>query len=194
MSKILDITENHLKILSLYTKGYEHEYYIREICRHISLSHGAAHNILSSLEEKGVFDSETKGRNKVFRLKKTIVAANHLLLAESYKRLKFSENYPITDEILFRLMPAFDCPLALFGSYSKGEATEYSDIDLFAVGEFNKDAVEKISKKFKIEINVKKYKKEVFLRCLKDDFLVREMYKNHIYLKCPEFFLYGGLL
>lgn len=190
MSKILDITENHLKILSLFTKGYDGEYYIREICRHVPLSHGTAHNILSSFEEKGVFDSEIKGRNKVFRLKKNTVAINHILLAESYKRLKFSENYPLIDDILFRIMPFFDSPLALFGSYAYGGSDEFSDIDLFSAGDFDKNEVDKIARKFRIEINVKKYQKELFYRSMNEDHLIKEVYRNHIYLRCPEFFIY----
>ncbi|MDD4126353.1 MAG: ArsR family transcriptional regulator [Methanomicrobium sp.] len=193
MSKILDITENHLKILSLFTKGYYCEYYIREICRHLPVSHGTAQNVLNSLEEKGVLNSETKGRNRAFKLRNTITAKNYILLAESYKRLKFSEKYPLTDEIIYKILPAFSCPLALFGSYSSGLATECSDIDLLCAGDFYKEEVERISKQFKIEINVKKCKKELFCGDIRDDYLLKEMYNNHIYLKCPEFFVEGGM-
>ncbi|MBP2133297.1 putative nucleotidyltransferase/DNA-binding transcriptional ArsR family regulator [Methanomicrobium sp. W14] len=192
MSKILDITENHLKILSLYTNGYDSDYYIREICRHVPVSHGAAQNILNSLEEKGVLYSEIRGRLRVFKLRNTPAAKNHILLAESYKRLKFSEKYPFANRIIYRVLPAFSCPLALFGSYSSGLAEEHSDIDLLCVGDFDLPLVEKISKMFRTEINVKKYNQEVFKEGLHDH-LLKEVYKNHVYLKCPEFFVEWGL-
>ncbi|MDD3406464.1 MAG: winged helix-turn-helix domain-containing protein [Methanomicrobium sp.] len=191
MSKILDITENHLKILSLFTKGYDSEYYIREICRHVPVSHGAAQNILNSLEEKGVLESVMKGRNRIFSLRKTGLCVNYILLAESYKRLKFSEKYPLTYEIIYKILPAFSGPLALFGSYSSDLATEFSDIDLLSAGEFDKKAVDEMSRKFKVDINVKKYTKELVLTGIGTDFLIKEIYKNHIWLRCPEFFVEG---
>lgn len=189
MSNNLDITENHLRILSLFAKGYDREYYIREICRHVPVSHGTAWNVLSSLEEKGVTTSGMKGRTRIFRLKKTVNAQNYMLLSESYRRLRFSEKYPLVDEIIYKILPEFNGPLALFGSYSSGEATENSDIDLFTAGSYNKNEIRKASGKFGIEINVKQYEKELFKEAGLKDHLIREIYNNHVFLKCPEFFV-----
>lgn len=189
MSYLLDITENHLKVLSLFARGYDREYYIREVCRYIPVSHGTAWNILQSLEERGVADSEIKGKIRVFRLKKTAVARNYMLLAESYRRLIFAERYPSADEIIQKILPEFQGPLALFGSYSSGEARDDSDLDLLAIGGFAGDTVRKISKTFGIEINVKEYGRDLFTPSTESDFLIREMYKNHVFLKCPEFFV-----
>lgn len=189
MSNKLDITENHLEVLSLFTKGYDGEFYIREVCRLVSVSHGTAWNVLQSLEDLGVADSVLKGRIRVFRLKKSPAAQNYLLLAESYKRLRFSGKYPFADEILYRITPWFQGPLALFGSHSSGEAQKDSDIDLLATGVFNEDEVRTVSKKFGIKTNVKKYESALFMQSAQGDYLVREMYKNHIFLKCPEFFV-----
>ncbi|WOF15276.1 hypothetical protein F1737_00570 [Methanoplanus sp. FWC-SCC4] len=189
MSCLCGITEKHLQILALYTNGYDRDYYPREIPGVISVSHGTAHKILISLEEKGVLESVTRGRTRIFRLKKTNAAVNHLLLAESYKRLKFFESEVLAGEIIYKVMPFFKGPLALFGSYSSGTTTPDSDIDLLSAGDFDKTQVDKISKTFGIEINVKKYPGEVFTRAAKEDTLIKEMYKNHIFLKCPEFFL-----
>jgi len=59
MSKILDIREDHLRILSLFTRGYDREMYIREVARYLSISHGTAQTALEYLEAKQGQDPPT---------------------------------------------------------------------------------------------------------------------------------------
>ena len=89
MSKKLDITEHHLMVLSLFTRGYDNEYYIREVCRHLPMSHGTAQSVLHSLEKKNILESNTKGKIRLFRLTNSTEAAQYCKFCELYKRLIF---------------------------------------------------------------------------------------------------------
>ena len=53
----LRITENHLKVLSLFTSGYNKSLYIREVNRMLELSPRTAQLTLDYLESKGVLHS-----------------------------------------------------------------------------------------------------------------------------------------
>jgi len=189
MSKPLAITNNLLMIISLFTNGYEQEYYVREICKYLPLTHGTAHNNLKSLEETGVLGSRIKGKIRLFALKKNGTASYYCQLAESYKRIRFAEQYPFIDEVLNRIIPHCNGPAALFGSYSSGNPTKDSDIDIFVVGDYDSSEVGKIAKKFNVKVNVKAYQRDLFINSIRDDYLIREVYKSHIFLSCLDFFI-----
>jgi len=189
MSKPLAITNNLLMIISLFTNGYQQDYYVREVCRHLPLTHGTAHNNLESLEGAGILISKMKGKIRLFSLKKTGTASYYCQLAESYKRIRFAEQYPFIDEVLNRIIPFCKGPVALFGSYAYGNPTKDSDIDIFVVGDYDHDEVARTTRKFNVRVNVKSYQRDLFINTIRDDFLIREVYKSHVFLSCPDFFI-----
>ncbi|MDD4137890.1 MAG: helix-turn-helix domain-containing protein [Methanoregula sp.] len=62
----MDIREDHLRVLSLFIRGYDREVYIREVSRHLPISRGTAQTALEYLEAKQVLRSATRGRMRLF--------------------------------------------------------------------------------------------------------------------------------
>ena len=60
----INITENHLQVLLLFTDGFDREYYIREVERLLKISPRTAQLILEDLEAKGILEPKTRGKIK----------------------------------------------------------------------------------------------------------------------------------
>ncbi len=67
MYEKINITENHLNILSLFTRGFDSAYYIREVEKILKISHRTAQLILEDLEKKAVLGSKTRGKIRTLR-------------------------------------------------------------------------------------------------------------------------------
>jgi len=189
MSKKLDITENHLLTLALFTHGYHQEYYIREIASHLPISHGTVQTILNDLEAKQVFESSTRGKVRMFRLKKSRMAADYLNLAELYKKILFLDSAPYVAEILQKIDAHITGCAVIFGSFAAGIPKEGSDLDLFVAGSYDQRAVEQIAARYAIEVNVVAYPRDVFERDLGTDHLLLEVMRNHVIWKDIEYFV-----
>ena len=123
MSKKLDISENDLLVLSLFTGGYDREYYIREISTCLPISHGTAQTVLDRLEKKLVLSSSLRGKTRVFRIKPGENAVQYFLLAEQYKKISFMEEKPYPAEVLNKIDPFIFGTCLIFGSFAKGTET-----------------------------------------------------------------------
>ena len=189
MSKKLDINDNGLAVLTLFSDGYDREYYIREICTHLPLSHGTAQTILVRFEEKHVLESSKRGKIRLFRIKPGEISIQYFILAEIYKKIGFMENYLFIAEVLTKISLVTEGIVVLFGSYAKGTATEDSDIDVFIAGSTDEGAIKKIEKMYDVEINPVIYPENVFTSQEGFDPLVSEVKKNHIVWKNAEFFV-----
>ena len=66
----INITENGLQIIALFTNGFDSEYYIREVEKLLKISPRTAQLILEDLEDKGIIESKIKGKIKLYKLKK----------------------------------------------------------------------------------------------------------------------------
>ena len=189
MSKKLDITEHHLMVLSLFTRGYDSEYYIREVCRHLPMSHGTAQSVLHSLEKRNVLASVTKGKTRLFRLTNSTEASQYCKFCELYKRLIFISEQIYAGEILERMHQYIDGMYAVFGSYAKGSAQEDSDLDLLIVGTYDREKTDKTAALFGMEINIQNYEKCAFESNIKTDPLLREIMKDHVIFGNVEYFV-----
>ncbi len=187
MYEKLNITENHLRLLSLFTNGGE--YYIREVERLIEISPRTAQLILYDLEAKGVLESETKGKIKVYRLMKSDVCKRYLVLAEQYKLIVFLEKKLVVKEIIRKISPFIEGIGIVFGSYAKETEGKESDIDVFVAGDCKKAEIKKVSETYGIEISVKCYPLKNFEKNFKNDTLLIEIQKNHIVFKGSERFV-----
>jgi len=187
MYKKVNITENHLKILSLFTKGFNREYYIRETSKSAEISPRTAQLILNDLEQKAVLESRTKGKIKIYSLKKTIEAKEYLTLAEDYKRICFFESNSLIKEVIEKIYPKIKGAALIFGSYAKETHKKGSDLDIFIAGKCNEEYVYEISKRYNIKISLKIYSKKAFKN--KADYLVKEVLENHILIKGIEQFM-----
>lgn len=180
MSKILDINETTLNVLGLYTAGYNREFHIREICRYLPISHGSAQTILHDLEKKRVLESETRGRTRIFRIKKSTVMPEYFLLAEIYKKICFLERDPYTAEILDRVKADSTGIMLLFGSYARGTNLPDSDIDLLVTGTVNHAAITRLEAEFGIEINIQETAAGILERKPVGNPLIAEVMSCHI--------------
>jgi len=190
MYEKVKITENHLQILILFTKGYDKEYYVREVQKLLKISPRTAQLILEDLEKKGVLLSKTRGKIKIYSLKKeNEISRAYIILAEQYKLICFL-NKKIEIKHLLREIKKIspNTTLVIFGSYAKGTEKRGSDLDILAIinGDFDKQSVKALEKMHTFKINIKTVKIDNFD---KDDILIKEVWDNHIILQNSELFV-----
>ncbi len=190
-SKIYNIklSENHLKILSLFTRGFNREYYIREVHKLTGVSPRTAQIVLEDLKSKGVIESEIKGKIKVYHIRKSETARDYLILTEQYKKIVFLSSYRVIREIIEKILPYIHGIALIFGSYAKYKAKEDSDLDMLIVGSCDYDKIEKIAKLYGIEVQIKSYPFEIFKKNISLDYLIKEALKDHIVITGVEKFI-----
>lgn len=176
----LNITENHLIILSLFTNGFP-QLHIRDIARKCDIAPRTAQLILSDLSKKGVLTYESKGRTILYSIQINSISEYYLCLAESYKKTVFLKKYPEISHL------KIDSKIAIiFGSYAKGIEKKDSDIDLLIIGEYDKNSVKSFEKTYRKTIDVKQYPENAFKN---PDILIKEVLQNHVILVGQEFFV-----
>jgi len=189
MSKKIDISENDLNILTLFSDGYDREYHIREICTYLPISHGTSQTILSRLEEKQVLVSSQRGNTRIFRIKNGEIALQYFILVEQFKKIRFLQQNPYVSEILNKIYANTDGIMLLFGSYAKGTEGKDSDIDIFVGGLCNEKEIARIGRIYDREINLKHYPSPAFIPSGRQDPLLIEIRKKHIVWKNAETFV-----
>jgi len=189
MYEKLNITENHLNVLSLFTKGFDKDYYIREVERILKISPRTSQLILVELEKKGVLTSQMKGKIRIYKLHNTGTAKDYMTLAEQYKKTTFLESDSLMKELASKIVKSADGIVAVFGSYAKRTQKEGSDVDVFIAGKCDVDKIRRVSKLYGIEISVKKYPLKTFKEKFKSDILIKEVLENHIILSGLEEFM-----
>ena len=176
----LNITENHLQVLSLFTNGFNREYYIREVQKLLKISPRTSQLILNDLENKGILESKTKGKIKAYTIKRNSLSQRYIIFSEQYKAIAFLEKKLIIKEIIEKINPFIEGIGIVFGSYAKDIAKKDSDLDIFVIGKYNKEKIKKVSKTYGIEISIKCYPLKTFEKNLANDILLKEILKNHI--------------
>ena len=189
MSKILDIREDYLRVLSLFTRGYDREIYIREVARYLPISRGTAQTALEYLEAKQVLRSVTRGRTRLFSLRRGDHARDFCTLAEVYRRICLREEEPFLAGVLNRIVPHIEGSGAVFGSRAEGTADEESDLDLFVAGECRREEIERIGEIYGLKIHLTVYPLKIFDRDLHTDPFLREVLRNHVLIKGTEHFV-----
>lgn len=128
------LTETELKVLSaFFPEGCERT--TKEIEKRSGYSHERVYSTLNALEEKGILSKKKVGKALVYSIKKFDDAA---YLSFAYysinKKDNFIKKYPsawkAVEEFIDKSKPEL---VVLFGSYSKDEAKERSDIDVLCV-------------------------------------------------------------
>jgi len=180
MYEKVNITENHLRVLALFTMGHGREYYIREVEKLLKVSPRTAQLILGDLEAKGVLGSTTRGKIRSYRVKANIIARDYLLLTEAHKRIAFLGNNLVIREIVEKIAPHIHGVGLIFGSYAKGLQKKDSDLDVFVAGTYDKAAVADVSRTYGIHVSVKCYPMGIFEKESWKDILIKEVMDNHI--------------
>src|SRR3989344_985654 len=162
MYEKIKITENTLQVLSLFTNDFSSEYYIREVEKLLKISPRTAQLILEDLENKGIIESKTKGKIKIYKLNPSEFTKKYILLVEQYKAIAFLEKRLLIKEIIEKITPYIKGIGIIFGSYVKGLEKEGSDLDIFIAGDYNHDELKKVSRNLGIEISAKCYPIKTF--------------------------------
>ena len=185
----IKVNDMELKVLSLFTNSYDQEYHIREVENLLNVSSRTALVNLAKLEEKGVLESTSKGKNKIYSIKTTIISREFFVLTEQYKKIQFLEKNHLIKEVFEKADELFNGIVIVFGSYAKGIQKDDSDLDLFIVGKYDEDKIKAIGKKYGIDINIKSYPMKIFEKEIKNDILLKEISENHILIKNIEGFV-----
>lgn len=187
----VNINENTLRVLSLFTDGFSGDYYIREVERVLKISPRTSQKMLSNLENRGIIESKTRGRTKLYTLRKNYITKKYVILAEQYKTIKFLEKNLLIKEVIERITPQIQGVGIVFGSYVKDRVEKDSDLDVFVVGKYNVEKIKKISSTMGVDISVKCYSPEVFKTNVNKDIFLREVLKKHIVFSGIESFISG---
>ena len=186
---VIKVNDIDLKILSLFTKNYEKEYYIREVEKLIKVSSRTALVTLAKLEKKGILESKTKGKIKAYSIKKTVLSREFFLLTEQYKRIEFLEKNHIVKEVIEKTEEYLQGIVIVFGSYAKGIQKDDSDLDIFIVGKFDEKKIKETGNKYGLNINIKSYPMNIFEKEIRNYILLKEIIENHIIIKDAEGFV-----
>lgn len=128
------LTEAELKVLSaFFPEGTERT--TKEIEERSHYSHERAYSTLNALEEKGILLKKKVGKALVYSIRRF---DDLIYLSFTYysinKKNNFVKNYPFAwnavEEFVNKTKPEM---VVLFGSYTKGEASERSDIDVLCI-------------------------------------------------------------
>jgi len=176
----ISITENTLRVLSLFTAGFNVEFYVREVERLTGVSPRTAQLILEDLENKGVLRSKLKGKVKLYVLSRSDSAKRFLVFVEQYKLIVFLEKNMLIKEIVEKISVHIKGVGVVFGSYVKGLEKKGSDLDIFVVGDYDVAEIKKISQSFGVEVSVKCYPMKVFKKNVDGDFLLKEILMKHV--------------
>ena len=185
----INITENNLQVLSLFTNGFDKEYYIREVEKILKISPRTAQLVLEDLENKGIVESKTRGKIKSYKLKINDLSKRYLAFVEQYKTISFMEKNLLVKEVIEKISLFIEGIGIIFGSYAKATSNKESDLDIFIAGKYEREEIKKVSRNLGIEISVKCYPLKTFEKNLIQDILVKEVLKNHIVFINTELFI-----
>ena len=155
--------------------------YGREIVKELDISLTTIQRSMLELERKNILDVEIQGKNKMFSLKKNIMARNHIFNAENYKLVKLLSHYPELGPVISDVLVKSKSSLViLFGSFAKFSAKKGSDIDIYldTSNIKEKKEVEMVNSK----INAKIGKFDI------NSLLIKEIIRNHVVIKGVEEF------
>jgi predicted nucleotidyltransferase len=189
MYEKLNITENHLQILELFTKGFNREYYIREVQKLLGISPRTAQLILDDLEKKAVLESVTKGKIKAYKIRKSGIARDFLVFVEQHKKIAFLAEHALIREVFEKITGSINGAGIIFGSYAKGTEKKGSDLDVFVIGSYDEKGISTVSGLYGIQINIKNYPAKIFGKSIRNDPLVREVLDNHVVFKNADEFV-----
>lgn len=167
--------------IRLFNELLKREGHIRDLAGRINTSPMNVSRAVKLLSKGNLVDYETRGKNKVYFIKKTAESRIYSCISEEYKLLELLKKYPETRKIIEAIQKNKKIKLAiLFGSYAKGIAKEDSDIDIY---------LETIDKNIKKEIEAVDSKASVKIgKYDKSSLLIKEIEKSNIIIKGAEYY------
>ena len=168
------------EILRLLFSYSGREFYLSEIAKKIHASVGNCQRELDKLVKSNILISQKKNNLKMYFVDKK---------NPFYKDLKniIDKTIGIEGEIKKTIKKISGIEFAfIFGSYSKNDFLNSSDIDLFIIGEINENKfltrIRLLEEKFNREINYHLYSKNEFKKKFKSNSFLQNIIKNYILL------------
>lgn len=128
------------------------DHYLKEISRKADLSHTSVKKHLESLKEDSIIRKEEEKRGqRIYPIYKAKGDGEDFRKAKKIDMIHRLENSGLLEELEEVLSP--DC-IVLFGSTSRGEDIEESDIDLFVQGKEKEIKLSKYEKKLNRDIEL----------------------------------------
>lgn len=183
MFKKLNINEKCFLVLSLFSRGFDKEYHVREIQRTLGIGLGTVQSTLKLLERETVLRSRTVGRSRVYTINRTEISRFYFVMVEAYNTARFVTKNPLIKETIEAITPHIEKIGLIFGSYAKGLEKEGSDLDVFIVGKYDKKEIDEIGRRYALDISVKNYPAEIFYKEMRKDILITEVLNDHIAFK-----------
>ena len=143
------IKDNSYKIMKLFFDSPEKSFYIREISRLTSLSPTGVIKIINRLKKEKLLTSE---KTKIFENVSVIRDEKFLNLKQGYNIISIHRS-----GLIKHIIEKYEEPegVILFGSYSKGEDTSKSDIDMAIITKKHLDlSLVSFEKTLKRKINI----------------------------------------
>ena len=149
------------------------------IAKKKKLNQKTTSSFLKNLEKETILKSKTEGKNKLYFLNwdNKEVVKNFVIAVEHLRVMIFYQKNILIKEIIGKIQSSIKGTAIIFGSYAKGIQKKKSDLDLFIIGKCNEQEIDKISKMYNLEINLKIYPK------LEQDILTTEVIKDHLIVK-----------
>ena len=147
------LSENELNVLSSFFPG-GNEITLKIIQGRTKLSYEPTHRIIKQLLERELVIEKKFGKTLVYSLSfsKEKIKIGFILYANE-KKERFAEKYGVIYRALSKISEEDIDFLAVFGSYSKGNPTKKSDVDVLCVSS-NKNKVENEIKGLRYETNI----------------------------------------
>lgn len=128
-------TKNQSKILEIFFRNPEKEYYFRELASILGKKPGVFQRDINNLTKMGILQSQYKANSRFFSLNK-----NYPL----YKELKsiFFKTVGVQGQLEKMLIKLKNIKIAfIFGSFAQNKEDSYSDIDLMLIGNPDEDTL-----------------------------------------------------
>ena len=176
---------NWLEVISLFSRNYKRDFYLREISKLTKIPLKTTQNLLKELEESRILQSKIHGKNKYFLLNLgNIQTKLHMLHAELYTTAQFLEKYVQFKTFLKELNT--NNTIIIFGSFAKFNANKNSDVDLLLIGKNEKLPSHLLPNKIHL-INMTEIN---FIKALeKQEPFIKEMQENHAILNNHSFYV-----
>ena len=170
---------NYSTILGVVQTILKNPSHPREIAKQLKVSHATVLAALKQLEEEQAATYTREGKNKTYKLTRTIQAHTHKLQAEHHKLLTTINKYPHLAPILEEIKQTTTADIImLFGSYAKQTADKNSDIDLYANTTTTKEkqAIQQVHTKISAQIG----------RLNPEEPISKEIMNDHVIIKGAE--------
>lgn len=171
----------YYEILKQFLEDYKKEIYGRELIDKVSLSQKAIALTLDELEAKVVLKSRKQGNIKLFRLNlENKEVKDWLVITEITKKLEFLKKHRVLAEIFKN----DERIVGVFGSYASNVQDKNSDIDVFIIGEINKDSYEnyeKTGKNYGLNLHIQNFSEKNWKTLIKaKNNLTNGIIQNHV--------------